>query len=78
MNTTVLVITMTFIGLPDPAPQHLQEETTMVLTSIEAGDMVDSMNDCLSKGRRFISAADSTRFERLDYECITVPADTSW
>ena len=74
MTPTILVITMTFIGLPDSAPQHLQEEASLTLTSLEVG----SMDECLSKGRRFISAADSTRFKRLDYECITVPANTSW
>jgi len=74
MNAVLLVIHMTFIGLPEPAADDLQRSGAITMASME----VTTMQECRSLGERLTATVSIQRFKTFDYDCISVEPDTDY
>lgn len=75
MNTVLLVVTLSFHGLPAAeAPPHLQQHTNLTLTSME----VTGYAECKSRGQRLMATLSTPSFESAEFDCIEVPSHTDY
>lgn len=74
MNTVLLVVTLSFVGLNEEAPAHLQTDTDLTLASMT----VTSYPECKAQGQKLMATLSTTSFRRAEFDCIEVPSHTDY